>query len=199
MNKVNALVATVCLIALGARPALAQPPPAKPNPVAAGVEAGFSLSRVSPDASGQTITRGPGMLAGGYLQLPLFTTIGLQLELLYTQKHSHLSSTTDLNLDYVELPILAKLKLIKAIYMLEGVALSVPLRAKVATAGSAAVDVKGQINRPDIGMVIGGGIPVSSRVSVEFRYEGGFKAVNTSPTAALQRNRSLSGIGRVRF
>ena len=42
----------------------------------------------------------------------------------------HLTSSSDLKLDYLEIPVLAKLKLFKSIYMLEGVAFGFRMNAK---------------------------------------------------------------------
>jgi hypothetical protein len=192
MNIVRVFGVVLCLTGLSVAPAFAQ------KDTTAGVDLGFNMSRISPDASGQTITRGPGLLAGGWVAFQPWVPVGIQIELLYSQKHSHLSSTTDLSLDYLEIPVLAKLKLFKTIYMLEGVAFDFPVSAKTTTSGTDK-DIKSQVNNPDIGMIIAGGVPVSKQVALEFRYEGGFKQVDTSANAAVQRNRSLSGVVRVQF
>jgi hypothetical protein len=184
------IAVVLCLTGFSAAPTLAQG-------VNGGVEGGLSLSRVSPDAAGQAISRGPGALVGGWIQFQPWVPVGIQFELIYAQKHSHLSGTSDMKLDYVEVPVLAKLKLFKSIYMLEGVAVGFPVRATVTGSGSD-LDIKDNVTSPDIGMVIAGGIPVSPRVAVEFRYEGGFKKVDTR-SAFVQRNRSLSGIVRIKL
>ena len=190
--RIGSIVAAVlCLTGLSAAPALAQG-------ATAGLEAGVSMSRLSPDGPGQSISRGAGFLAGGYVTVPVFATIGLQLELVYAQKNSHLTSSSDLKLDYIEVPILAKLKLVKGLYLAEGVAIGFPVRARISSSSGSDLDIKNQINSPEIGMVIGGGIPVKN-FAIEFRYEGGFKLVIDTPGAPLQRNRSLSLIARVHF
>lgn len=190
MSMARVIAVALCLTAVSAAPALAQR-------TAAGVEGAFSLSRISPDSPGTTISRGPGLLAGAYVLVPLFSTVGLQVELVYAQKNTHLTSTSDLKLDYVELPILAKLKLVKTLYLVEGVALGFPVRAHTSTSSGADLDVKSQIKTPDVGLVIGGGIPIR-KFAIEVRYEGGFKTVFTSADA-FQRNRSLSLLARVHF
>jgi hypothetical protein len=170
--------------------------PAFAQGVNAGVEAGLSMSRVSPDLPGQTITRGPGLLAGAWISFQPWVPVGIEIELVYAQKRSHLSSSSDLKLDYLEVPILAKLKLFRSIYMLEGIAFDFPLSAKVSGSGGD-TDIKSSITSPDIGMIIAGGIPLSRHVSVEFRYEGGFKNFSSAADAPAQRNRSLTGIVRI--
>jgi hypothetical protein len=191
MRIARVVTAGFLLMGLSAVPALAQGP-------AAGLEAGIGLSRVSPDAAGESISRGPGLLAGAYVQLPVFSTVGLQVELVYVQKNTHLTSTTDLKLDYVEVPILAKLKLVKAIYLVEGVALGFPVRARRSHSSGSDEDIKDEITSPEIGMVIGGGIPIR-RFAIEFRYEGGFRIVETLAGEPIQRSRTLSLLARVHF
>jgi outer membrane protein with beta-barrel domain len=183
--------AGVFLMGLSAAPALAQGP-------TGGFEIGASLSRVSPDAAGQSITRAPSLLAGVYVLLPLFTMVGVQTELVYAQKYTHLTGTTDLRLDYVEIPILAKLRLIRSAYMLEGLAAGFPVRARVRQASGAEQDIKSDVTSPDVGLVIGGGVPIR-KLAIEGRYEGGFRNFNRAAGAAPQRNRSFSLILRLRL
>ena len=82
--------------------------------------------------------------------------------------------------------------------MLEGVAFGFPVTAAIASP-SGDTDIKNTTRSPDIGLVIAGGLPVTKRVSVEFRYEGGFTQISTDTTGPVQRNRSLSGILRIRL
>ena len=62
MNLVRSIGVIVALLALSALPALAQP-----QAVSAGVEVGVNESRISPDLSGQSISRDPGVFIGGYV------------------------------------------------------------------------------------------------------------------------------------
>jgi hypothetical protein len=188
MKIARSVAVALCLLALSSAPALAQ--------ASYGIEAGLSMSRESPDVRGTAIERGPGLLAGAWVSVQPWVPVGIQIEAVYAQKHMHLNSSSDLKLDYFEVPVLAKLKLFKSIYMLEGIAFGFPIRAKLTSASGSDTDVKDSITSPDIGMVIAGGIPIARKVSVEFRYEGGFKSVSNVPTA-IQRNRSLSGIVRI--
>ena len=198
-----------CLLTLSSAPALAQTPapapataPARPpapgKSPAWGVEGGFSMSRISPDGPGESITRGPGGIGGLWFSVQPWVPIGIQVEALYAQRHTHLTDNTDLKLDYFEVPILAKLKLFKSIYMLEGVAFSIPVNAKV-SAPSGETDVKSTTRSPEIALVMTGGVPVTKRLSAEFRYEGAFTQVSTLTVGAVHRSRSLSGMLRIKL
>jgi hypothetical protein len=169
------------------------------------VEAGVSFSRISPPAAGESNSMSPGLLAGVYFLVPWFSTIAIQPEIVYAQKYSRLTrttgstvQTTDVRLDYVEIPILAKLALIKGSYMLEGLAFGLPIRAKIRPATGAEQDIKSHVTSPDIGLVIGGGVPIH-KVAIEGRYEGGFRKVDTAAGASIQRNRSFSMLVRLAF
>jgi hypothetical protein len=190
------------LLWIGAGLMLIAVPAAADKPVA-GVEAGVSFSRISPDAPGQTISRRSGALAGVYVLFPtaITKTIGLQIEAIYNQKNSRIATpdlTVDRKIDYVAVPILAKLPLFKGIYMLEGISLGVPVKARLRTSAGVETDIKPEVTSPDVALVIGGGVP-ARRAGIEFRYDGGFKRVSKVESAALQWNRSLSGLIRIRF
>lgn len=165
----------------------------------AGVEIGFSSSRISPDLPGQDISRGGGLLAGGWIGFQPWVPVGIQIELLYAQKHSQIAGGNSLSLDYIEIPMLARLKLFKSIYVLEGIALGFPVSAKTTTAAGAETDTKSKVTNPDIGMIIAGGVPIAKKVNLEFRYEGGFKKISNVDTDPSQRNRSLSGVLSIRL
>lgn len=194
MNIARRLAAGLCLLGLAAAPARAQGP-------TAGVEAGVSFSRISPALDGQSVSMKPGLLAGVYAVVPLLKTVGIQLELVYAQKNSQLTTagrTSDLKLDYVEIPVLAKLPIFKGIYILEGASFDIPVRGRTQASGGAEVDIKSQLTNPDVGMVIAGGVPIQN-FAIEGRYEGGFRKINNTAGAAIQRHRSFSFLARVHF
>jgi hypothetical protein len=185
------IASALFLLAISAAPVAAQG-------IAGGVEAGVTLSRVSPDAAGQSVSMSPGLLAGAYLDIPFVTLVGIHIEGLYVQKNSSLGGGTDLKLDYIEIPVLAKLKLFKGIYMLEGIGIGIPVRARVQPSSGAERDISSQVTTPDIGLIIAGDVPVSGHAAIELRYDGGFRNVNTT-AGATQRNRSWSLLARVRL
>jgi hypothetical protein len=190
MSIVRSIGATAALVALSALPALAQQ-----QAVSAGVEVGVNESRISPDLSGQSISRGPGVYVGGYVLIPAFPVVGIQIEGVYSQKKTHLSSAQDLELDYFEVPVLAKLSLFKGLYMLEGVAFDFPVSAHLEPTNGAQTDIKSQVTNPDVGLVIAVAYPID-RVHVEGRYEGGFRSVNSTVGAAGQRSRTFTLLAR---
>ena len=190
MNLVRSIGVTVALLALSALPALAQP-----QAVSAGVEVGVNESRISPDLSGQSISRAPGVFIGGYVLIPAFPVVGIQIEGVYSQKKTHLSSAQDLVLEYFEVPVLAKLPLFKGLYILHGVAFDFPVSAHLEPTGGAQTDIKSQVTNPDVGLVIAVAYPIE-RVHVEGRYEGGFRNVSSTAGAPTQRSRTVTFLAR---
>lgn len=177
-----AVVAGVGLLCVLAAPAAAQ------TDATVGVEGGVTISHVAPAASGQTDSYGAGLLAGVFGYAPVSKTIGVLIEADYWQKHGQVG-TTDLNLDYIEVPVMAKLPLFKGLYMTEGVGFGFPVRAQLKTSGGAETDIKDSTTSPDVGIIIGGGFAIQN-VGIELRYDGGFRNVSTLATAAAQKNRS---------
>lgn len=177
-----ALVGGVGLLGVLAAPVAAQ------TDATVGVDAGVTISKVSPAASGQTVSYGTGLLAGGFGYVPVSKTIGVLIEADYWQKYSQVN-TTDMKLDYIEIPVMAKLPLFKGLYMTEGAGFAFPVRAQLKTSGGVETDIKTDTTSPDVGIIIGGGFAVQN-VGIELRYDGGFRNVSSLATAAAQKNRS---------
>ena len=130
MRRLSTLLCAVCTLAISAAPAFAQ----QPTQPTGGIEAGIGWSHVSPEGTGESISSNPGFIGGGFVLLPVSKAIAIQIEALYAQKHSHHTfsgSSSDLNLDYFELPILVKMPLFKSLFMSEGVAFGFPASAKI--------------------------------------------------------------------
>jgi hypothetical protein len=166
--------------------------------VTAGVEVGVNTSRISPDVGDESISRGFGLFVGGYVLIPAFQSVGIQLEGIYTQKRTHLGNSQDLVLDYLEVPVLAKLPLFKGLYIVHGLAFDFPVSAHLEPTASAAIDIKSQVTSPDVGLVIGVAYPVD-RVHIEGRFEGGFRSVYSTADAPTQRSRTFTFLVRFPF
>jgi hypothetical protein len=196
MRIAQVLTGSLFLVGFSVAPVLAENP-------GAGVEAGVGISRMGPAVAGQSSTFRPGVRVGVYGRAPLTTTISIQAELAYIQKYSRLTTTstgqTDgFKLDYLEVPILAKLPLFKGLYMLEGVSFGFVLRARAQPESGAERDIKGETRSPDLDLVIGGGVPIK-QFAIEGRYDGGLRNVSTTAGASTLRNRSFSILTRFHY
>lgn len=183
-------LARICVIALtvcfaAATSALAQ----APAKAGGGIEVGLDMSHVAPPSGTQTIDFAPGFIAGIFGTVPVTKTIGLQVGADYVQKHTKINNNES-NIDYLEIPIMARMPLFKGLYMNEGIGVNFPVKAtgKSATSGTE-TDFKSQVTSPDISIIISGGIPINKKAAIEIRYDGGFKHVIDLPSAPVQRQR----------
>jgi len=95
-----------------------------------GIAAGVTGATLSPPDTGESITMAPGLAIGFHAVIPILKSLSFEPELMYVQKYSRRttgSTMTDLQIEYVELPLLAKMPLFWGIYMTEGVSLGFPV------------------------------------------------------------------------
>jgi hypothetical protein len=95
-----------------------------------GIAAGATASMYPPPGSGETIALAPGFAIGFYGVIPILKSVSIMPELLYVQKYSERTAPTRANLrvQYVELPILAKMTFVRGTYFAEGISLGFPLK-----------------------------------------------------------------------
>jgi hypothetical protein len=161
-----------------------------------GIEAGIAASTIIPAGTGESIATRPGAVVGFYAVIPILKSLSFVPEIVYVQKHSRRTvgaTATDLRLDYVELPLLAKMPLFWGVYITEGVSLGFPVEMH----GLAPNLVN--TTSPDVAIVLGGGYDVARKIAVEFRYDGGLRRVNTIPEAPVQRTRAYMAIAKLHF
>jgi|SRR5947207_7706406 len=161
-----------------------------------GIEAGLAGSTVVPSGAGESIAMGPGAVVGFYAVIPILKSLSFVPEVLYVQKYSRRTAgsiATDLHLEYVELPLLAKMPLFRGTYIAEGVSLGFPVEMH----GLAPNLV--QITSPDVAIVIGGGYDLAKKLALEFRYEAGLRRVSTAPAAPVQRTRAYVALAKLHF
>jgi hypothetical protein len=161
-----------------------------------GIAAGATLSLFSPPDTGQTIASSAGLAIGFYAVIPILKSVSFLPELFYVQKYARStigSTSRDLQIEYVELPLLAKMPFFWGTYFTEGVALGFPVQQRGLAPNLAL------ITSPDVAVVIGGGYDFGSHVAIEFRYDAGLRRVSTLPTDPVQRERSYMAIGKLHF
>jgi hypothetical protein len=156
----------------------------------AGVELGVAASRFSPNNTGESITIGHGTIAGFYAVVPIRPSISLVAELVYYQKYSTRSTGAAAEVEYVGIPLLAKMPFLWHTYFIEGVAFNYPVNVR-----GFAQDLS-RTTSPDVGVVIGGGYDIN-KLAIEFRYDGGLRRISTVETAPIQRSRSFALIFKV--
>lgn len=149
-----------------------------------------------------------GVEAGGFVNVPFGSHLSFQAEGLFTSKGGKLDVlgiTSTLQIDYLEIPLLARLRLGSGSphYFVDGgAAPAVRLRARSRTAFSGAteeIDVADQVERVDLGVAAGGGV-VFGKVDAEVRYTFGVRDIDADRTDGVRtKNRALTITAGIRF
>ena len=175
-----------------------------------GAKGGVNVAsqQVTGDTDGPSLDSRIGVVAGGFVTLPLASWLDLQAEGLYSQKGARLKFMgieSTLALDYLDVPVLARIRLgggHSRYYAVGGATMSVLLRARARTKFSGStedVDVADQVERFDFGVTAGGGVEIG-RLIIDGRYTFGLTDIDKDTTdASHTKNRALSVTAGVRF
>lgn len=193
MSRVRDVLAGVWLLGLLAHPAFAQDPKV-------GIEIGANLAylTVPPNHPTEGHNAGLGLMAGVFAVLPVTTTVSIQPEIQYSQRHSSVllgigtptARTVSSTLDYASVAVLARLKFYGPIYLTEGPAFHFPLRAKWGD-----TDIK-DIAHIDMSLVIGVGVKMHG-IYVEGRWDSSLRLTQKEwlpPNQPFTRNRAITGL-----
>lgn len=123
-------------------------------------------------------------VAGGFIRVPLFAGIGLQAEGLFAQRRISFGDTVRHELNYFEVPLLARYRLVtiagRAVHVLGGGVLGFRLSADEVISGES-VDIKEAYEPLDLGASIGGEVAITRRWLVDARYIWGLTNANDVP------------------
>ena len=171
-----------------------------------GVKAGVNLADLSFDPAGPaSVDPRPGPQAGIFVTLPVRGWLGVQSEAIYTVKGASVRSndiSSDLILDYLEVPLLVRVNLARRWHVVAGPALGVRLRARSRTSfrgSTEEIDLANEVERRDLGVAAGAGLEVG-RWIVDARYTYGLSDVDADTEDDVKiRNRALSFSAGIRF
>ena len=191
-------VLALCLTLVFGAPAMAQ--------MSYGAKAGVNYANVSFDGEGSVPTSGRvGLLAGGFVTIPLRGWLTVQPELIYTVKGASLNVTdieTDFIVDYLEVPLLARFSIRRNLYAAVGPSMAFRLRAKSRTAfggSTEELDLKDDIEDFDLGVIGAAGMEWRRWV-FDGRYTHGLSDIDADTTDAVKmRNRVFSFSVGIRF
>ncbi len=167
-----------------------------------GVKAGVNYADVSFDGDVPSSGR-VGLLAGGFVTIPLFGWLAVQPEVIYTVKGTTVDVAdikSDLIVDYVEVPLLARISIRRKIYVAVGPSMAFRVRARSRTAfggSTEEIDLKEDVESFDLGVVGAAGIDLGRWV-FDGRYTHGLSDIDARDDAKV-RNRVLSVSAGIRF
>lgn len=171
-----------------------------------GAKVGVNYADVSFDGEGAVPTSGRvGLLAGGFVTIPLRGWLTAQPEVIYTVKGASLNVAdieTDFIVDYLEVPLLARISIRRNLYAAVGPSMAFRLRARSRTSfggSTEELDLKDDVEDFDLGVVGAFGMQMGRWV-FDGRYTHGLSDIDadTSDDVTL-RNRVFSLSAGIRF
>lgn len=188
-------------IALAAALAVCAATASAQEPVTLGVKAGLNFSTINIDEEVEFFEASTrtGLVVGLFASAPLTPRIALQPEVLYSQKGAKFDDAdATLNLDYLEIPVLADIRLTEGparVSFMVGPSFAFRSRARLDVGEGEeeeSEDFADQIESVDVGLVTGVAV-TSGQFVVDGRYTWGLS--NVGKEDALEedsRNRTLS-------
>jgi hypothetical protein len=156
--------------------------PAAARAQAWGAKGGLNLSTITFEDLETTGTA--SAVAGGFIRLPLFAGLGIQAEGLFAQRRISFGDTVRHELNYLEVPLLARYRVATiaggTVHVLGGGVLGVRLSADEVIGGQS-VDIKEAYEPIDLGASIGGEVAIARRWIVDARYIWGLTNANDVP------------------
>jgi hypothetical protein len=207
MKKNRLFAAVLVLVAAGL-----VPESAAAQGVSAGLKGGALFSsipkfgdRLDDEGLGDLFDVGEriGFTGGGFLTLSLLPGFAIQPEVLFVQKGSTLSIAgfdTTLALDYIDIPVLARLSVGGGgakVYFFGGPSFNFNVSAEADNEGDFEDDLAENIEKSEIGAVVGLGVEIG-KFLVEGRWIEGLTNVSKDSDATL-RNRAFAVMAGIRF
>ena len=142
---------------------------------------------------GVSRSMGVGFTAGLFAVLPITKTYKLQPEIQWEHQQSKVLGT-DRKFDYLNIPILVRMSLFKGLYITEGPAFHIPVKAT-----AAGVDVKDN-TKTNTSITIGVG-KRAGRVGIEGRWDSGLRRTQKTITTGdvATRPRSILAVVAIGF
>ena len=170
--------------------------------VEAGIKGGVNFANQSVDPSDlEPDNSRTGLALGGYVGIPVMPSFKIQPEALFMMKGDAGSNEDTYKLNYVEVPVLAKIGFLSQSpahpSLFAGPSVAFNTTAKADAAGTE-VDLKDATNTVDFGLVVGGGVDFS-KVGIDVRYSRGLSNVAKDSGDTTVNNSVISLMGTFRF
>lgn len=181
--------------------------PAAQAQMSYGLKAGVNFANVGIDPDeGASPSGRVGALAGVFATVPIAWGLTLQPEALYTVKGASFDFDgfeSNYIADYVEVPVLARFRVLRSAYIVAGPSMAFRLRARTRTpfgSSTEEVDLDEEVEKFDLGIVGGVGIDVGRRWLVDARYTHGLSDTDKDTSDDVKiRNRVFSLSAGFRF
>ncbi len=177
-------ILTAVVLAASVTPALAQ---YSDDGIAWGVQGSIGTNYPTvPPESGAVRTFEPNYTVGLFASMPFIGSFRFQPEVKWDHRDVTIGGVTT-KMDYLSVPLLLRSSFL-GIYMSQGVAINVPMRVSIFD-----VDFKSAYTSPDVAIILGVGKRVG-RVSIEGRWDTGFRSMQKGLEAGGTRHRALTAV-----
>ena len=177
--------------------------------LATGVKGGVNISSVKFDSPGGDLTLDwrIGAVVGGFVRFPMLSWLELQPEVLYSVKggkREEFGVSSSVLLDYLEVPVLARMPLGGAskYFAVAGPYVGFRMRARTRTEFSGSteeIDINDSVERMDFGLAVGGGVEFGSIV-LDGRYSFSLSDIDADASDEVSgKNRVISVTVGFRF
>ena len=143
-----------------------------------GVRAGLNVANISGDDAPDDTDARMGAAVGGFVNYALTEKISIQPELQYSMQGATLKAgdlESDLNLDYLNVPVLVGYNLMEGLNVLTGPQLGLLLSAEADLDGETS-DVKDDYKSTDVAWAIGGSYDLNN-LNFNLRYNMGLTSI----------------------
>ena len=181
--------------------------PARAQGLDFGVKGGVNVADVDLSGDGDAPSFDPriGLVAGGFVRMPISSWLAVQAEGLYAEKGARFEDSgvdARLILNYVEVPVLAHVRLARVFYATAGPSMAFLVQARARTRFSGAtedIDISDEVQSFDFGLAMGGGVELG-RLIIDGRYTLGLRDADKDTTdTSTMKNRTISFTAGFRF
>ena len=184
---------------------------AQEQSAAVGVKAGINFANLNFEGDGATVNldQRKGVVGGLFVIWPADGRLGLQTEVLYSQKGAQMEEGGDsakIKLDYIDVPVLARfsspVSTGTSFHVFAGPSFGFRVSAKAESSfedEDDSEDIEDDVERFDFGLVAGAGLEIG-RFLVDGRYTWGLSNINKVESDDVKiKNRVFSVMAGIRF
>lgn len=185
-------------------------PAAAMGPLQAGVKGGLNIANQTADDSDMELADSrSGMALGAWVRVPATPMVSIQPEALFSMKgdrEEDAGVTGTVKVDYLEVPVLAKLSLAKAspakptVFLGPSMGFNLSAKSEIDGTGilDGETDLKDSTKGVDFGVVVGGGVEFNN-FGLDLRYTHGLSNINDTDSGVEVKNNVISIMGSFSF
>jgi Outer membrane protein beta-barrel domain len=148
-----------------------------------GAKGGMNLATLGGDGTnGADLSSLVSFHIGGLVSIPVATNFSIQPEVYYSGEGTKVGGTSGGNylFNYLNVPVLAKYKIVKGLSVEAGPQLGFILSAKIKDNSGNETDVKSELKSTDFSVALGANYIFDNNLGIDVRYNIGLTDINTT-------------------